>query len=123
MPVISAAPQEDTAMDNDDLQELERTLREHSAIDWVPVAQVMTEAAALGYPATADTAIDCIVRFHEQGKVRVGSYSNDAPSGFVPWQEPICDLAERLRAALVPTDPDDPLGPVMNTMIDFIDRR
>ena len=107
-------------MESEDFQKLEYELREYSKIDWVSVANVMTEASDLGYPATVDTAIDCIVRFHEQGKVRVGTYINGAPGGFVPWGEPILDLRERLRAALVPTDPADPLGPVTNTMIDFI---
>ena len=110
-------------MKNEDLQKLEHELREYNELDWVPVANVMTEASDLGYPATVDTAIDCIVRLHEQGKVRVGTYINGAPAGFVPWEEPVLHLRERLRAALVPTDSDDPLGPVMNTMIDFIDRR
>ena len=110
-------------MEDEDFKKLERKLREHNEIDWVLVANVMTEAADLGHPATEDTAIDCIARLHEQGKVRVGTYINGALGGFVPWEEPIFDLRERLRAALVPTDPDDPLGPVMNTMIDFIDRR
>ncbi|MFC4902738.1 hypothetical protein [Kocuria oceani] len=107
-------------MENEDLQKLEHELREYNEIDWVSVGNVMQEAGALGYPATEDTAIDCIVRFHEQDKVRVGTYINGAPGGFVPWEEPIHDLRERLRAALVPTDPADPLGPVTNTMIDFI---
>ena len=110
-------------MKDADLEKLEHELREHNEIDWVMVANVMQEAGALGYPATEDTAIDCIVGLHEQGKVRVGTYINGAPGGFVPWDEPILDLRERLRAALVPTDPADPLGLVMNTMIDFIDRR
>ena len=107
-------------MENEDLQKLEHELREYNEIDWVSVGIVMQEAGALGYPATEDTAIDCIVGLHEQGKVRVGTYINGAPGGFVPWDEPILDLRERLRAALVPTDPADPLGPVTNTMIDFI---
>lgn len=110
-------------MESEDFQKLEDELREYNKIDWVPVANVMTEASDLGYPATVDTAIDCIVRLHEQGKVRVGTYINGTPAGFVPWAEPTLDLRERLRVALVPTDSGDPLGPVMNTMIDFIDRR
>ncbi|WP_255219722.1 hypothetical protein [Kocuria salina] len=40
----------------------------------------------------------------------------------MPWEEPILDLPERLHAALISTDPDDPLGPMMNTMIDFNDQ-
>lgn len=87
------------------------------------VAIVRHQAGALGYPATEDTAIDGIVGLHEQGRVRVGIYINGVPGGFVPWEEPLLDLRERLRAALVPADPADPLGPVMHTMIDFIDRR
>lgn len=118
---VSVAPQEGKVMKNEDLPMLEHKLREYNEIDWVPVSTVMTEAADLGYPATAATAIDCIVGLHEQGKVRVGTYNNGTPGGFVSWEEPIRDLRERLRAALVPTDPDDPLGPVTNTMIDFVD--
>ena len=122
IPAISGAPQEGKAVENEDLQKLEHKLREYNKNDWVLVTDVMAEAAELGYPATEDTAIDCIVRLHDQGKVRVGTYINGAPGGFMPWEEPILDLRERLRVALVPTDLDDPLGPVMNTMIDFIDR-
>lgn len=123
MPVIAGTAPEGKVMEDEDLQKLEHKLREYNEIDWVLVANVVQEAGALGYPATEETAIDCIVRFHEQGRVRVGTYINGAPGGFVPWEEPIFDLRGRLQTALVPTNPDDPLGPVMTTMIDFIDQR
>ena len=45
-------------MESEDFQKLEYELREYSKIDWVSVANVMTEASDLGYPATVDTAID-----------------------------------------------------------------
>jgi len=108
-------------MDSTSLKRLERKLREHNEMDWVLVAQVMEEAGAQGYPATEDTAIDCIVQLHEQGKIRVGTYMPNAPEGFVPWEEPLLNLSNRLHVALAPKDPDDPAGPAMSTMIDFID--
>lgn len=108
-------------MDSASLKRLEHRLREHNEMDWVLVAQVMEEAGVQGYPATEDTAIDCIVQLHEQGKIWIGTYIPGTPGGFVPWEEPVLNLAGRLRVALAPTDPEDPVGPVMSTMIDFID--
>ena len=109
-------------VDEVSLGRLERRLREHNETDWVRVAQVMEEARSEGYPATEETAIECIIQLHEQGKIRVGTYRQGA-AGFVPWEEPVTELSNRLQAALVPQDQDDPLGPVMSTMIDFIDEQ
>ena len=103
------------------MKRLERRLREHNEMDWVSVAQVMEEAGVQGYPATEDTAIDCIVQLHKQGKIRVGTYMPNALGGFVPWEEPLLDLTGRLCMSLAPTDPEDPIGPAMSIMIDFID--
>lgn len=108
-------------MDQASLGRLEQRLREHNEMDWVLVAQVMEEAGAEGYPATEETAIECIVQLHEQGKIRVGTYRQNT-GGFVPWREPVGDLASRLQAALAPQNRSDPLGPVMSTMIDFISK-
>ena len=107
-------------MDEASLGRLEQRLREHNEMDWVLVAQVMEEAGAEGYPAIKETAIECIVRLHEQNKIRVGTYRHDV-GGFVPWKEPVSDLASRLQATLAPQNRSSSSEPVMDTMIDFID--
>ena len=81
----------------------------------------LDDATAYGLPATEEGVIDYIVGLHEQGKIRVGIYVHGTSEGFVPWEEPILDLPVRLRAALVLTDSEDPLGPVMTVMFTFID--
>ena len=108
-------------MNTPDYAGLERLLRERNGIDWVMVANVMDDATAYGLPATEEGVIDYIVGLHEQGKIRVGIYVHGTSEGFVPWEEPILDLPVRLRAALVLTDSEDPLGPVMTVMFTFID--
>ena len=108
-------------MGSPDYAGLERLLRERNEIDWVMVANVIDDATAYGLPATEENAIDYIVGLHKQGKIRVGTYVHGTRGGFIPWEEPIPDLPARLRTALVPTDPEDPLGPVMTVMFTFID--
>ena len=108
-------------MNTPDYAGLERLLRERNEIDWVMVANVIDDATAYGLPGTEENAIDYIVGLHEQGKIRVGTYVHGTREGFIPWEEPIPDLPARLRAALVPTDPEDPLGPVITVMFTFID--
>ncbi|WJZ68409.1 hypothetical protein [Kocuria rosea] len=108
-------------MGSPDYEGLERLLRERNEIDWVMIANVMDDATAYGLPGTEESAIDYIVGLHEQGKIRVGTYVHGTPEGFIAWEEPTLDLPARLRTALVPTDPDDPLGLVMTVMFTFID--
>ena len=110
-----------SAMGRRDYAGLERLLRERNEIDWVMLANVIDDATAYGLPATEEHAIDYIVEIHGQGKIRIGTYVHGSREGFIPWEEPITDLPARLRAALVPTDPEDPLGPVMTVMFTFID--
>ena len=110
-----------SAMGRRDYAGLERLLRERNEIDWVMLANVIDDATAYGLPATEEQAIDYIVGLHGQGKIRVGTYVQGTREGFIPWEEPITDLSSRLRAALAPTDPEDPLGPVMTVMFTFID--
>lgn len=50
MPAITGTPPEGKVLENEDLEKLEYELREYNEIDRVPVANVMEEAAALGYP-------------------------------------------------------------------------
>ncbi|WP_155838628.1 hypothetical protein [Arthrobacter castelli] len=84
--------------------------------DWVVYAKVIELCRESGVDDPHAAAYDWVKSLLERKYIRVGEYKN---ANFRAWCGSDLEILKKLKETVETERPDDPLGPIMDTMIDI----